>query len=313
MTSEQGRIAIVGATGPIGFHLATELVARGRNVRVVSRSKASLEKVFKDENLEMREGDALDRGSIRRAVDGCDLIVDCIGLPAERMDDHPATARVIADVAKETGARCLQVSSYWSFLPHRGEVVDESHPRSGGHRWFQLRREAEDIFLASGAAVAHLPDFFGPRVHTSSVQMALMDAVAGRPMNWLGGPDIPREAAFVPDAMRIVGDLLEHEEIYGTNWAIPGNGTLTGRELARFAERRLGRAVKLRAVPRWILHLLSLVSSDLRAIRPLIPHYTRPVRYNTSKLKNLLGEIETKPMEDAVGKTIDSIVSEHSS
>lgn len=310
MSSSPHRIAIIGATGPTGFHLATELAGRSYDVRAVSRRRDHLERVFQEANLELREADALDPESTRRAVDGCDLIVDCIGLPPERMDDHPTTARIIANAARVAGAKCLQVSSYWSFFPHQGEVVDESHPRSGGHVWFRRRREAEDIMLASGAAVVHLPDFFGPRVHTSSVQMALMDAVAGRPMNWMGGRDTPREAAFVPDAIRIVADLMEREGIYGTNWAIPGNGIITGGELARLAGRHLGRTVKLRAAPGWLLRLLALVSADVRSIRPLIPNYTRPVRYDTSKLRDLLGQIETTPMEDAVGKTVAWLVSE---
>ena len=67
---------------------------------------------------------------------------------------------------------------------------------------------------------------------------------------------------------------------------------------------------ELRAAPAWMLRLLSLANADLRVIRPLIPHYTRPVRYDTSKLRGLLGEIETTPMEDAVGKTVKWLVSE---
>jgi uncharacterized protein YbjT (DUF2867 family) len=39
------RTAIVGATGPTGFHLARELVSRGREVRVISRRRGHLEEV----------------------------------------------------------------------------------------------------------------------------------------------------------------------------------------------------------------------------------------------------------------------------
>lgn len=313
MTFQPQRTAILGATGPTGFHLATELSRRGRGVRAVSRRRENLEKVFSGTEVELQEADALDPESTRRAIDGCELVVDCIGLPPERMDDHPATARVIAEAARAAGARCFQVSSYWAFFPHRGEVVSEAHPRAGGHVWFQRRREAEDILLAAGAAVVHVPDFFGPRVHTSFVQMPLQEAAAGRPMSWLGSRDVGREAAYVPDAMRLVADLAERDEAYGTDWALPGNGILSGAELARLAERHLGRPVKLRAAPGWLLQLLSLVSKDLRTIRPLIPHYTRPVRYDTSKVRGLLGEIETTPLDAAVGETLAWLGSEGAS
>jgi nucleoside-diphosphate-sugar epimerase len=299
------RIAIIGATGPTGLHLAEHLLARGRSVRVVSRRREHVERVFADQSVEIAAADALDPEATRRAADGCDLVVDAIGLPPERMADHPATARVVAGAAEAAGARCLQVSSYWSFLPHRGEVVSESHPRDGGHDWFRLRREAEDVVLGAGGAVVHLPDFFGPHVHTSSVQMGLEAALAGKPVPWMGGRGVARETAYVPDAMGVVAELLDREEAYGTDWALPGNGLLSGDELARLASAHLGRPVKVRPAPAWLLRLLGLVSAELRTVQPLVPHYTRAVRYDASKLRGLLGEISMRPLADAVGATLD--------
>jgi nucleoside-diphosphate-sugar epimerase len=184
-------------------------------------------------------------------------------------------------------------------------VVDERHPRQGGHAWFQLRREAEDILLTAGAAVVHLPDFFGPDVHTSSVQMALEDALAGRPVNCIGSADVEREAAFVPDAMSTVADLAERDRAYGTDWGVPGNGAPSPRELARLAGEHLGREVKVRAAPPWLLRLLALFSPALRPVVPLAPHYSRPVRYDTAKVRGLIGEPERTPLPEAVAATLD--------
>ncbi len=309
-------ITVLGATGPTGIHLVRELAGRGRRVVAVSRSRDRLEELFSGDAgpeggaalphpVGIATADALDPAAVARVVDGSDLVVDCIGLPPERMADHPKTARVIAEAARETGARCLQISSYWAFLPHRGESVSEGHPREGGHRWFQLRREAEDAMLASGAAVVHLPDFFGPHVHTSTVQNALREAVAGEPVNWLGRADVPREASYVPDAMRIVADLAEREAAYGTDWAIPGSGPLTAERLAAVASGHLGREVSVRAYPAWLLKLLAWVHPALRQARPMIPHYVRPVHYDTTKLRSLLGDPDLTPFEEAIPRTLD--------
>lgn len=305
MTFQPKRVAVVGATGPTGIHLVHELTRRGRRVVAISRRREQLEALFASESVELRAADALDAAATARAIEGCDLVVDCIGLPAERMADHPRTAAVLAEVARKAGARCLQVSSYWSFLPHEGEVVSESHPRRGGHEWFRLRREAEDVMLAAGAAVVHLPDFFGPHVHTSTVQLALQEAAAGKPVQWLGSADTPRESSYVPDAMRIVADLADHHAAYGTDWAIPGSGPLTANRLAAIAANHLGRPVRVRAVPGWLLRILATVHPAIRQIRPMIPHYVRPVRYDTSKLRSLLGEVTTTPFDEAIPSTLD--------
>lgn len=297
--------AIVGATGPTGTFLARELVARGRRVRVVSRRRPALERLFGELPVELATADALDPASLSTALAGCDLVVDAVGLPAERMGDHPRVAANVAAATTRSGARCLQISSFWPFLPHRAEVVDESHPRQGGHRLFRLRREAEDVLLAAGAAVVHLPDFFGPEVHTSSVQRALEEAVAGKPISCLGRAGVEREAAFVPDAMRTVADLAGRDEAYGTDWGVPGNGAPSPRDLARLAGERLGREVPVRCAPPALLRLLALVVPSLRPVVPLAPHYARPVRYDTSKIRNLLGPIERTPLADAVATTLD--------
>lgn len=102
--------------------------------------------------MEIARADGLDPEAVGRVVEGSNLVIDCIGLPPERMADHPKTAHVISTAARRTGARCLQISSYWSFVPHEGEVVSEEHPREGGHEWFRMRREAEDVMLAAGGA-----------------------------------------------------------------------------------------------------------------------------------------------------------------
>lgn len=314
MRFDPQRIAVVGATGPTGIHLVRELARRGRAVVAISRRRGRLEELFGEEGVEVGTADALDPGAVGRAIEGSDLVVDCIGLPPERMADHPRTARVISEAARAVGARCLLISSYWSFFPHRGEVVSEDHPREGGHEWFRLRREAEDVMLGAGAAVVHLPDFFGPDVTVSTVQNALEEAAAGKPVSWLGRSDTPREAAYVPDAMRIVADLAERDEAYGRDWGIPGSGPLTTDRLAEVASSHLGRPVKVRAVSGWPLKLLALVHPGLRAIRPMIPHYVRPVRYDTSRLRGLLGEVETTPFEEAIPATLDWIaVSEEAS
>jgi len=307
MLLDPGRVAIVGATGPTGIHLARHLLARGTPVRAVSRRASALERAFAGTAVEIAPADALDAEALRRAVEGCGLVVDAIGLPAGRMADHPRTARGVVAAARTAGARLLQVSSYWAYLPHRGEVVDESHPRQGGHPWFRLRREAEDVILAAGGAVAHLPDFFGPEVHTSSVQVALEAAEAGGPLPWLGGAGVAREVAFVPDVMALVADLARREEAYGQRWALPGNGPVTGRGLARLAAEALGRPVEVQSAPAWLLLALSPFKGELREIRPILRPYSRPVRYDTAKLRGLLGEPAPTPFADAVPATLEWI------
>lgn len=304
MTLAFEKVAILGATGPTGRALAAELRRRGEAVRVVSRRREVLEAAFPDADVEKLAGDALNPGSLRAAIEGCDCVVDCIGLPADRMEDHPRTARNIAAAITETGARCLQVSSYWCYIPIAALPVSEDHPRAGGPPWARLRREPEDILRDAGAAIVHLPDFFGPHVHTGTLQQALDDAVAGRTMNWIGNAEVERDYIYVPDAMRIVADLMIQEHAYGEDWVVPGSGPISATRVAAILSDILGRPQKIRAAGPLLLRVVSLFNRDLRGFMQLVPTYVRPIAYDGAKLDRLLGPAPRTGYEDALAATV---------
>jgi nucleoside-diphosphate-sugar epimerase len=305
MTLAITKAAIVGATGATGIALAAELAAAGIAVRVVARRAETLARLFPAVAIEKTPADARDAAALARAVSGCELVVDCIGVPAGAMREHAVTAVSIVAAAKGTGARLLQVSSYWAYLPLQRLPLDETHPRTGGNFYIQARRAAEDILEGAGAAIVHLPDFFGPYVGASSLQQPLTDAANGRAMNWIGAPSLAREYAFVPDAMRLVAALARRNEAYGQRWIFPGNGPLTGAEAAAIASRHLGRKVKLRSAGLLLMRIASLFKRDAREFLPMVPHYLTPIRYDAAKLARLLGPPQMTPYEQAIPATLD--------
>jgi nucleoside-diphosphate-sugar epimerase len=175
------KVAIIGATGPTGIHLAVELRKTAVALRTIARGTDKLERLFPGAAIEKRPADILDADATLRAIDDCDLVYDCIGLPGDQMHLHPVTARNIAGALRHTKVRCVQVSSYWAYYPQVRAEMDESHPRSGGPPWVRYRRQAEDILYEAGAAILHLPDFYGPQVHVSTLQNALNEAASGKP------------------------------------------------------------------------------------------------------------------------------------
>jgi nucleoside-diphosphate-sugar epimerase len=299
------KIAILGATGPTGTHLATILRARGETVRAVARDPKRLAEALPDPAIEKFAADVADAGNTLRAVEGCDLVYDCIGLPGDQMHLHGVTARNIAHALGETKARCVQVSSYWAYYPQVRAVMDETHPRADGSPWMRHRRDAEDILLKAGAAVLHLPDFYGPLVHVSTLQSALREAAQGKTVNWLGRADTTREYIYVPDAMRIAADIGGRPEAFGQHWCLPGGGPLSGRSFATITFQRLGRKFKLRAAGLTMLRIVSLFNRELRGFMQVAPDYMKPVRYDAGKLESMLGRQVMTPYDRGIAQTLD--------
>jgi len=119
------KIAVVGATGP--------------SVRVIARSADRLARLFPEAAVEKQSVDVLDADATLRAIEGCDLVYDCIGLPGDQMHLHPVTARNIAGALRHSKVRCVQVSSYWAYYPQVQTEMNESHSRSGGPPWVRYR------------------------------------------------------------------------------------------------------------------------------------------------------------------------------
>jgi nucleoside-diphosphate-sugar epimerase len=187
--------------------------------------------------------------------------------------------------------------------------MNEDHPRSGGPLWVRYRREAEDILRDAGAAILHLPDFYGPHVHVSTLQNALNEAASGKTVNWLGRSDVQREYVYVPDAMRIAVEIGARSEARGEHWCLPGSGTLSGQQLADIAGRHLGRQVRLRSAGMMTLRIVSLFNKELRGLLQVAPDYMKPVRYDVRKLQSLLGPQQMTSYDDGIGRTLAWITS----
>ncbi len=297
------KVAIVGATGPTGIHLVAELRKVDTVVRVIARAMDKLVRLFPDTAVEKWLADILDAETLL-AVDGCDLIYDCIGLPGDQMYLHPQTARNIARALRRTKARSIQVSSYWAYYPQVRAEMNESHPRTGGPPWVRYRREAEDILCDAGAAILHLPGFYGPNVHVSTLKNALNEAVSGKTVNWIGKADVQREYIYVPDAMRIAAAIGPRAETFGGHWCLPGSGPLSGQQALEIVQRHLGRPVKLRSARMTMLRVASLFNNNLRGLLQVAPDYMKPVRYDARKLQDLLGPQQMTSYEAGIGRTL---------
>ncbi|MCF7687699.1 MAG: NAD(P)H-binding protein [Cephaloticoccus sp.] len=289
--------AVLGATGPTGRHLTMELQRCGIKVRALSRSEVQLRAVDAAHGV----------APLHQALDGCDLVFNCLGLPPALMHLHPVVAGNLAEAVAKGRARCVLVSSFWSYLPLVAASLDASHPRVGGPPWTRLRREAEDILRTAGAAIVHLPDFYGPEVHVSLLQQPLREATAGKAMNWVGSVDTVHEYAYVPDAMALVARLAKEQAAYGRNWIFPGSGPITGREVAGIASRELKRSVTLRGAGQGVLRLVSFFKPELRSFMPMVPDYLKPLTFDPSRLIELIGPVKATPYHAGIRQTLASL------
>lgn len=299
------RALVLGATGATGKNITRELVRRGIEVRVSSRSRDRLEQAFEGLPVEIYPLDLYDQDAAHLAAEGCSLIFHCVGLPAERFADHLTLTRNTISAMRSSGARGLLISSFWSYWPLPERPLRESDPRRPESRKGVIRRDQEDLFLEARGTVAILPDFYGPDVDIGMLNPAIEAICSEKTANWIGDVDHPRELIFIPDSGYPLVEIAMQDEARGKSFNLPGAGIASARELFQMAADRCGTRPRYRTAGPVMMALLGLFSNQLRAMREMYPLYRKPPVLDGSRLRDLIGEIPTTPYPEGIAQTLD--------
>ncbi len=151
---------VTGATGFVGGHVVRELVEAGHDVRATFRDEGRLERLAALQPEPVR-ADVLDRGAMRRAVRGCDLLFHCAGLVASSPADavwqlNALGPRIAVEAAAAEGVKRVVVTSSVAGIGPvpAGEVGTEKDPFRGGGlglTYVNSKHEGEVEALAAGA------------------------------------------------------------------------------------------------------------------------------------------------------------------
>lgn len=139
-------VLVLGGSGFIGRHVVAALQALGCQVVIGSRHPQRRRRQLLAGGAEYREvrfEHLLDAGSWRSALDGCDIVVNCVGILRERGREtyervHHLAPAALAAACESRGARLIHVSALGLDAP----------VRSG---FLRSKRDGEAALRASGA------------------------------------------------------------------------------------------------------------------------------------------------------------------
>lgn len=268
-------VALTGATGFVGFHIAARLRAHGLRVRaLVRREDARLEALGVDQvrgSLDQPE-------ALRVLVLGAGAVVHGAGVIAAsaaeefRRANVEGTARLVAAAGQwAEGVPFLLISSLAARAPHVSPYA-----------W--SKREAERA-LEAGAdrlkpIVVRPPAVYGPG------DRATLPLIAQLARGFLLAPNAPDNRfslIYVEDLAELVAALLTRREVQASLLE-PDDGRPGGygwRDLAEQAAQRLGKPVRVLPLPRRLM-LAAAFLAELGA-RPR----GRPPRLSRGKVAEL--------------------------
>ncbi|MEQ1768538.1 MAG: NAD-dependent epimerase/dehydratase family protein [Devosia sp.] len=261
--SNAERIHLVGY-GALGREIATQLLAAGRSVKVIQRSRP------KDlpEGAEFASADVMDQGALIAATRGAAAIICALGLPyfAEVWEEGwPLAMTNILAACEAHGVRLVYADNLYLYGPQNRPLTADLPPVDYGRKP-RSRAVATRLWQAvhaSGrvqAVAVRAPDLYGPGVVQSALGVASLQALAeGRVARLLGKADVPHDAAHISDFARAVITLLDApSDAYGRAWHVPTDTTRTLRQHLQIAADALGVPLRLSVIPGWLARVIGL-------------------------------------------------------
>jgi dihydroflavonol-4-reductase len=277
---------VTGATGLVGFHITSALMRRGRSIRALVRSVERARRILPEE-CELIQGDITDKGSVRRAVQGCSVVYHAAGLPEQWKHDPNIFQQVnvggtqnMIEATLEQGVRWfVYTSTIDVFYAEAGQDFDESlvDPRPKRTYYERSKQDADKRVvdaLQEGlpAIFLHPAGVYGPGSASSPGVNELIGMLQRRQMPGL--PPGGFAVVFAPDVGE--GHVLAEEK------AIPGSRYILSEayyefyDLARMVMEELGIDQRLPPVlPVPVVRVISTLGEWLSRFTqrpPLLPH-----------------------------------------
>ncbi len=316
MTEHSEKIVLVlGATGGVGGAVARGVVARGWQVRALSRNAA--EARAKMPGFEWVQGDAMNARDVMAAAEGADLIVHAVNPPAYRDWEKlvlPMLDNTIA-AARAVGARIVLPGTVYNFGPDAFPILKEDSPQHPVTKKGAIRVEMEKRLEAAShdgvqVIIVRAGDYFGPGA--GNTWFAQGYVTPGKPVTSIRNParrGIGHQWAYLPDVAETMIALVERGDRLPpfAVFHMGGFWDEDGSRMAAAINRAAGGGAKQRAFPWWMVPLAAPFVPFMRELKEMRYLWWAPLRMPNARLVAELGREPQTPIDEAVQTTLISL------
>jgi uncharacterized protein YbjT (DUF2867 family) len=248
------RILVTGGTGVIGEGVIPELVARGHEVRLLSRHADDDAKQW--HGVEAFRGDVSDVQSIHGAADGIDAVVHIVGIVAENPPDVTfakvnvgGTRNILEEAQRAHVRRFVFVSSL-------GADIGQSD-------YHKSKREAEVLVQRSKLAwtIVRPGNVYGPGDEVISTILKMVRALPAIPTIDDGKQQF--QPIWHEDLAKILATVAERDDLQGRILEAAGADVTNMRELIERFGAITGRSPVPIPVPKQLAQWTSRLASML--------------------------------------------------
>jgi nucleoside-diphosphate-sugar epimerase len=309
MSNNKQELHVIFGTGPVGLTLAEQLLAAGKQVRLVNRSG----KGQVPAGTELIAGDALQSDVVRTLCRGAVAAYHCANVPyQQQVEIIPRLQASIIEGVAAVGARLIVTDTLYMYGQTDGAVMKESSPYAATTRKGQMRARVAEAYLKAHregkvrVALGRAADFYGPRVLNSVLgDRVFPAALAGKPIQLLGNIDLLHSYSYMGDVARTLKVLGEREEALGKVWHVPVvTPPVTQREMVQQIGKVLGKPVHMQTFPRIAIQAAGVFDPVMREMVEMFYQYTEPQIVDASAIEHAF-DLRATPLDEALPATIE--------
>jgi NAD dependent epimerase/dehydratase len=302
-------VAVTGAGGFIGSHLAERLVELGANVRAMVHYNALgkrgwLDASDKASEMEIIAGDLADAGSVTHVTQGCEIVFHLgalIAIPYSYVapisyarTNIEGTLNVL-NAARASGAKVIHTSTSEVYGTAITVPISEDHPLQGQSPYSATKIGADKLAEAYHASF-ELPvvtvrpfNTYGPRQSARAVIPTIISQIqAGRKVK-LGSLTPTRDLNFVSNTVDGFVAAAQRDAVLGETVNLGTGREISIGDLALLIAERMGREIE--------------IESEEQRLRPGKSEVFRLLA-DTEKAKRLMGYEAAVSLEDGLDQTI---------
>lgn len=239
-------VCVLGGAGFVGRQVVSRLESRGCRVKVITRRRARHRDLQVLPRLELIEGDIQDPETLIRHFQGCDAVINLVGILNEKGHDGSGFRQVHVELPKKILEAC-QKTGVRRLIHMSGLNADAG---SGSSHYLRSKGEGENHLHTFGAKVAVTS--FRPSVIFGPGD-SFLNRFAGllrlTPIAFpLTCPNARFQPVYVGDVADAFVNALEDKATFGRRYDLCGPKVYTLKELVQYTARAAG-------LKRWVIGL----------------------------------------------------------
>jgi len=245
---QHATICILGGTGFVGRHIASRLIARGKQVRIPTRHRDRHRDMLVLPGIELIETDIFDSRSLLRLLENTDCVINLVGILNERQHNGEGFRRVHIDLPRQVVDAC-RVAGVPRLLHMSALNADVS---SSPSHYLRTKAEGENFLHTIATSTLHVTSFrpsviFGPGDSFFNRFAALLKQV---PLLFpLACPQSRFAPVYVGDVSDRFVEVLDDAASYRKRYDLCGPRQYTLRQLVEYTARTLGLKRRIIGLP----------------------------------------------------------------